>query len=87
MLQYKNEMDPNHLHFHNGKLRGYILPFQVVEAEGKQYDEKLEIFNTYNNISKKIQRVYPKGINQVWQVPGNEWAMLLLESSLFSNAI
>lgn len=47
----------------------------------------MKIFNVFNDISKNIQRTYPKGINQVWQLPWDQWAILNLENSLFSNAL
>lgn len=61
---------------HNGKLRGYIISFNVKSTQGMSYEEKVSVFECYNKIVKMIQRQYPKGINKVWQVAEAQWALL-----------
>lgn len=64
-----------------------IIRLKIESFHDQPYDKKNEIYQYYEGMAKNVRDTYPVGINQIWQIPYDEWALLKMEDSLFTNAL
>lgn len=78
--------DPN-IMMVNSWPRAMLLRFKISSFQNQPYDKRNEIYSYYENLVKSVRDTYPESINQIWQIPYDEWALLKMEDSLFTNAL
>lgn len=55
--------------------------------EGRGFEFKDRVYKYYEHIVTDIYKKWPRRANECWQVPFDEWALLAMEDSMFSNAM
>lgn len=67
----------------DGKLRALTIKVRASGLQGNSYEYAKNLKDRMDGIVEEITRYYPRGINQVWQAPFDEWAIQAYEDSLY----
>lgn len=67
----------------DGVFRAMTIKVKARGLEGQTYEYAKKLKADMEGVVSEVKRFYPRGINQVWEAPFDEWAIQGYEDSLY----